>query len=273
MLSALSRCIRCTPSLSLLFHSFSFWLTDQLTDSSDSTTGDDDCDDDDGDGAAPCGARRVGPCALAAAAAARVCDDSGRGRTQKEGCRRCVCVCRCHATTSQQTCCDSVTLTSLWSSRKAEARPTSMHLVDGVRHLSRRCREQDVLALHDVHGVSRWHSRLWLVDYLLLGGNRERERELLVSLLPLVACHADYCLSADHGWHASTSDVVCGHFTAPVKHTSRRMLWLWMWCRECSRHYFARLPFTALRQIDASPPESFTAAPCVVLPAQDSPVV
>ncbi|RNC46534.1 hypothetical protein TcCL_NonESM03691 [Trypanosoma cruzi] len=51
------------------------------------------------------------------------------------------------------------------------------------------------------------------------------------------------------------------------------MLWLWMWCRECSRHYFARLPFTALRQIDASPPEPFTAAPCVVLPAQDSPVV
>ncbi|EAN90978.1 hypothetical protein Tc00.1047053506769.10 [Trypanosoma cruzi] len=53
MLSALSRCIRCTPSLSLLFHSFPFWLTDQLTGSSDSTTGDDDCDDD-GDGAARC---------------------------------------------------------------------------------------------------------------------------------------------------------------------------------------------------------------------------
>ncbi|KAF8291970.1 hypothetical protein TcYC6_0118630 [Trypanosoma cruzi] len=64
MLSALSRRIRCAPSLSLLFHSFSFWLTDQLTDSSDSTTGDDDCDDDDGDGAAPCGVRRVSPCAL-----------------------------------------------------------------------------------------------------------------------------------------------------------------------------------------------------------------
>ncbi|EAN83153.1 hypothetical protein Tc00.1047053508099.40 [Trypanosoma cruzi] len=46
---------------------FSFWLTDQLIDSSDSTTGDDGCDGDDGDGAAPCGARRVGPCALAAA--------------------------------------------------------------------------------------------------------------------------------------------------------------------------------------------------------------
>ncbi|EAN93664.1 hypothetical protein Tc00.1047053506667.170 [Trypanosoma cruzi] len=60
MLSALSRCIRCTPSLSLLLHSFP-------SDSSDSTTGDDDCDGDDGDGAAPCGARRVGPCALAAA--------------------------------------------------------------------------------------------------------------------------------------------------------------------------------------------------------------
>ncbi|KAF5214157.1 hypothetical protein ECC02_011010 [Trypanosoma cruzi] len=104
----------------------------------------------------------------------------------------------------------------------------------------------------------------------------ERERELLLllaSLLPLVASHADYCLSADHGWCASTSDVVCGHFTAAVKHTSRRMLWLRIWCRECSRHYFARLLFTALRQIDASPLESFTAAPCVVLPAQDSPVV
>ncbi|EAN88657.1 hypothetical protein Tc00.1047053508149.65 [Trypanosoma cruzi] len=150
--AALSSC--CLLSLSLyplcsvplpLVAFFSFWLTDQLTDSSDSTTGDDDCDDDDGDGAAPCGARRVGPCALAAAAAARVCDDSGGGRTQKEGCRRCVCVCRCHATTSQQTCCDSVTLTSLWSSHTAEARPTPMHLVDGLRHLSRRCREQDVL--------------------------------------------------------------------------------------------------------------------------------
>ncbi|RNC36218.1 hypothetical protein TcCL_Unassigned00816 [Trypanosoma cruzi] len=104
----------------------------------------------------------------------------------------------------------------------------------------------------------------------------ERKRELLLllaSLLPFVASHADYCLSADHGWHASTSDVVCRHFTAPVKRTSCRMLWLWLWCCECSRHYFARLLFTALRQIDASPPESFTAAPCVVLPAQDSPVV
>ncbi|RNF01304.1 hypothetical protein TcG_11504 [Trypanosoma cruzi] len=102
------------------------------------------------------------------------------------------------------------------------------------------------------------------------------ERELLLllaSLLPLVVSHADYCLSADHGWHASTSDVVCRHFTAPVKHTSRHMPWLWMCCRECSRHYLARLLFTALRQIDASPPESFAAAPCVVLPAQDSLVV
>ncbi|EAN94611.1 hypothetical protein Tc00.1047053509217.170 [Trypanosoma cruzi] len=51
MFSALSRCVRCTPSLSLLLHPFSFWLTDRLTDSNDSTTGDDDCD---GDGAAPC---------------------------------------------------------------------------------------------------------------------------------------------------------------------------------------------------------------------------
>ncbi|RNC58696.1 hypothetical protein TcCL_ESM03743, partial [Trypanosoma cruzi] len=96
---------------------------------------------------------------------------------------------------------------------------------------------------------------------------------LLASLLPFVASHADYCLSADHGWCASTSDVVRRHSTAPVKHTSRRMLWLWVWCRECSRHYFARLLFTALRQIDASPPEPFTAAPCVVLPAQYSLVV
>ncbi|RNC44904.1 hypothetical protein TcCL_NonESM05396 [Trypanosoma cruzi] len=102
------------------------------------------------------------------------------------------------------------------------------------------------------------------------------ERELLLllaSLLPFVASHADYRLSADHVWHASTGDVVCRHSTAPVKRTSRRMPWLWIWCRECSRHYFARLLFTALRRIDASPPESFTAAPCVVLPAHDSPVV
>ncbi|RNF11563.1 hypothetical protein TcG_09212 [Trypanosoma cruzi] len=104
----------------------------------------------------------------------------------------------------------------------------------------------------------------------------ERERELLLllaSLLPFVASHADCCLSADHGWCASTSEVVCRHFTAPVKHTSRRMPWLWMWFLECSRHCFARLLSTALRRIDASPPESFTAAPCVVLPAQDSRVV
>ncbi|RNF03390.1 hypothetical protein TcG_11770 [Trypanosoma cruzi] len=32
----------------------------------------------------------------------------------------CVFVCRCHATTSQQTCCDSVTSTSLWSSRATQ---------------------------------------------------------------------------------------------------------------------------------------------------------
>ncbi|ESS55965.1 hypothetical protein TCDM_12534 [Trypanosoma cruzi Dm28c] len=57
----------------------------------------------------------------------------------------CVCVCRCHATASQQTCCDSVTLTSLWSLRTAQARRTPTHLVDGVRHLLRRSREQDVL--------------------------------------------------------------------------------------------------------------------------------
>ncbi|RNE98718.1 hypothetical protein TcG_12179 [Trypanosoma cruzi] len=150
-----------------------------------------------------------------------------------------------------------------------------MHLVYGVRHPSRRCREQDVLTQP---------RRAWSVTMAqsaVAGGmftSRRQQSErglllLLASLLPLVASHADYCLSADHGWHASTSDVVCRHFTAPVKHTSRRMRWLWTWCRECSRHYLARLPFTALRRIDASPPESFTAAPCVVLPAQHSPVV
>ncbi|RNC51747.1 hypothetical protein TcCL_ESM11104 [Trypanosoma cruzi] len=63
MLSALSRRIRCAPSLSLSFHSFPFRLTDQLTDTSDSTTGDDDCD---GDGAAPCWSLR-------SCAAARPC--------------------------------------------------------------------------------------------------------------------------------------------------------------------------------------------------------
>ncbi|PBJ78678.1 hypothetical protein BCY84_04108 [Trypanosoma cruzi cruzi] len=61
MLSALSRCIRCAPSISLSFHSFPFRLTDQLTDTGDSTTGDDDCD---GDGAAPCWSLRS--CAAAA---------------------------------------------------------------------------------------------------------------------------------------------------------------------------------------------------------------
>ncbi|EAN97488.1 hypothetical protein Tc00.1047053506813.10 [Trypanosoma cruzi] len=60
----LSRCIRCAPSLSLPFHSFPFRRTDQLTDTSDSTTGDDDCD---GDGAAPCWSLR------SCAAAARPC--------------------------------------------------------------------------------------------------------------------------------------------------------------------------------------------------------
>ncbi|KAF8286479.1 hypothetical protein TcYC6_0020820 [Trypanosoma cruzi] len=114
----------------------------------------------------------------------------------------------------------------------------------------------------------------WWNIYFSEATERDRELHLLLaSLLPFVASHADYCLSADHGWHASTSDVVCRHFTAPVKHTSHRMLWLWVWCRACSRHYFARLLFTALRRIDASPPESFTATPCVVLPAQDSLVV
>ncbi|RNC38720.1 hypothetical protein TcCL_NonESM12003, partial [Trypanosoma cruzi] len=137
-----------------------------------------------------------------------------------------------------------------------------MHSVDGVRHLLRRSREQDVLTQP---------RRAWSVamaQSAVAGGiftsrRQRRERELLLllaSLLPLVASHADYCLSADHGWCASTSDVVCRHFTAPVKHTSRRMPWLWTWCRECSRHCFARLLFTALRRIDASPPESFTAA-------------
>ncbi|ESS60493.1 hypothetical protein TCDM_13838 [Trypanosoma cruzi Dm28c] len=152
-----------------------------------------------------------------------------------------------------------------------------MHLVDGVRHLSRRCREQDVLA-QPQRAWSVTMARSAVVGGMLTSRRQQREREtelllLLASLLPFVAFHADYCLSANHGWHASTSDVVCRHFTAPVKHTSRHMLWLWIWCRECSRHYFARLPFTALRRIDASPPESFTAAPCVVLPAQHSLVV
>ncbi|KAF5219379.1 hypothetical protein ECC02_007617 [Trypanosoma cruzi] len=55
MLSALSRCILGAPSIFLLLHSFSFCLTDQLTDSSNSSTsGDDDCGDDDGDGAVRC---------------------------------------------------------------------------------------------------------------------------------------------------------------------------------------------------------------------------
>ncbi|RNF01510.1 hypothetical protein TcG_11672 [Trypanosoma cruzi] len=118
-----------------------------------------------------------------------------------------------------------------------------MHLVDGVRHLLRRCKEQDVLTQP---------RRAWSVTMArsaVAGGkftSRRQQRErglllLLALLLPLVASHADYCLSADHGWHASTSDVVRRHFTAPVKHTSRRMLWLWIWCRECSGHYFARL--------------------------------
>ncbi|KAF5216216.1 hypothetical protein ECC02_011046 [Trypanosoma cruzi] len=182
------------------------------------------------------------------------------------------CVCRCHPTASQQTCCDSVTLTSLWSSRAAQARPTSMHLVDGLMHLLRRCREQDVLT-QPRRAWSVTMAQSAVAGGIFTSRRQQRERELpllLASLLPFVASHADYCLSADHGWHFSTSDVVCRHFTAPVKHTSRRMLWLWIWCRECSRHYSARLLFTALRQIDASPPESFTAAPCVVLPAQYS---
>ncbi|RNC32030.1 hypothetical protein TcCL_Unassigned05401, partial [Trypanosoma cruzi] len=213
-------------------------------------------------------------------AAARVCGHSGGGRTQKGGMQALrVCVCGCHATTSQQTYCDSVTLALMRSSRTAQAGPASMHSVDGVRHLLRRCREQDVLT------QPRRAWSITMAQSAVAGGiftsrrqqrERERERELLLllaSFLTFVASHADYCLSADHGWHASTSDVVCRHFTAPVKHTSRRMLWLWIWCRECSRHYFARLLFTALRQIDASPPESFAVAPCVVLPAQDSPVV
>ncbi|KAF8277345.1 hypothetical protein TcBrA4_0110560 [Trypanosoma cruzi] len=150
-----------------------------------------------------------------------------------------------------------------------------MHLVDGVRHLLRRCREQDVLT-QPRRAWSVTMARSAVAGGIFTSRRQQRERGLLLllaSLLPFVASHADYCLSADHGWHASTSDVVCRHFTAPVKHTSRRMLWLWMWCCECSRHYLARLLFTALGQIDASPPESFTAAPCVVLPAQHSLVV
>ncbi|KAF8280537.1 hypothetical protein TcBrA4_0095840 [Trypanosoma cruzi] len=72
MLSALSFSLYplCSVPLPLVAF-FSFWLTDQLTDSSDSTTGDDDCD---GDGAAPCGVRRVGPCALVLLLLVRVRD-------------------------------------------------------------------------------------------------------------------------------------------------------------------------------------------------------
>ncbi|RNC40129.1 hypothetical protein TcCL_NonESM10434 [Trypanosoma cruzi] len=66
----LSRCIRCAPSLSLSFHSFPFRLTDQLTDSSDTTTGDDDCGGD--------GVRRVVPCALVLLLLVRVRDGDGR---------------------------------------------------------------------------------------------------------------------------------------------------------------------------------------------------
>ncbi|KAF8278906.1 hypothetical protein TcBrA4_0108130 [Trypanosoma cruzi] len=47
---------------------------------------------------------------------------------------------------------------------------------------------------------------------------------LLASLLPFAASHADYCLSAVRGWHASTSDVVCRHFTAAVKHITSHAL-------------------------------------------------
>ncbi|RNC40553.1 hypothetical protein TcCL_NonESM09966, partial [Trypanosoma cruzi] len=56
----------CSVPLSLVAFFF-FCLTDQLTDSSDSTTRDDDCDGDDGDGAAPCWSLR------SCAAAARPC--------------------------------------------------------------------------------------------------------------------------------------------------------------------------------------------------------
>ncbi|RNC51101.1 hypothetical protein TcCL_ESM11812 [Trypanosoma cruzi] len=151
-----------------------------------------------------------------------------------------------------------------------------MHLVDGVSHLLRRCREKDVLT-QPRRAWSVTMAQSAVAGVIFTSRRQQREREgcslLLASLLSFVASHADYCLSADHRWHASTSDVVCRHFTATVKHTSHRMLWLWIWCRECSRHYIVRLLFTALRQIDASPPESFTAAPCVAQPAQDSLVV
>ncbi|RNC34122.1 hypothetical protein TcCL_Unassigned03116, partial [Trypanosoma cruzi] len=147
------------------------------------------------------------------------------GEHNREGCRRCVCVCRCHATASQQTCCDSVTLTLLWSSRAARARPTPMHLVDGVRHLLRRCREQDVLA-QPRRAWSVTMAQSAVAGGIFASRRQQGERELLLlllaSLLPFVASHADCCLSADHGWHASTSDVVCRHSTAPAKHTSCR---------------------------------------------------
>ncbi|RNC46289.1 hypothetical protein TcCL_NonESM03966 [Trypanosoma cruzi] len=108
-----------------------------------------------------------------------------------------VCVCRCHATTSQQTCCDSVTLTSLWSSLTAQARPTPMHLVDGVRHLSRRCREQDVLT-QPRRAWSVTMAQSAMAGGIFTSRRQHRERGLLASLLPLVASHADYCLSAVH---------------------------------------------------------------------------
>ncbi|KAF5214181.1 hypothetical protein ECC02_013242 [Trypanosoma cruzi] len=198
------------------------------------------------------------------------------GEHKREGCRRCVCV---------QVPCNNVTTNML--------RLGDPHIVvvlmnsPGTAHIDALIGRSEAsealqgtgcvdaattcMECHDGTAGCGW----WNV-YFSEATERKRERELLLllaSLLPFVASHADYCLSADHGWHASTSDVVCRHFTAPVKRTSRRMLWLWIWCRECSRHYFARLLFTALRQIDASPPESFTAAPCVVLPAQYSRVV
>ncbi|KAF5217052.1 hypothetical protein ECC02_010115 [Trypanosoma cruzi] len=206
------------------------------------------------------------------------------GEHKREGCRRCVCVqMPCNNVTTNILRLGDPHIAVVLTNSPGTAR------IDAFNGRS----EASFEALQGTGCVDAATTRMechdgtagcgWWNNYFSEATKRERERErvrvrvrellLLASLLPFVASHADYCLSADHGWCASTSDVVCRHFTAPVKRTSRRMLWLWIWCRACSRHYFARLLFTALRQIDALPPESFTAAPCVVLPAQYSRVV
>ncbi|RNC57363.1 hypothetical protein TcCL_ESM05048, partial [Trypanosoma cruzi] len=65
----------------------------------------------------------------------------------------------------------------------------------------------------------------WWNIYFSEATERERERAAAAAgvVAVFVASHADYCLSADHGWCASTSDVVCRHFTRTSEHASRRM--------------------------------------------------